>query len=63
MQNPELKQAIINEYQQGLNSGQQGLPPIMGNTQGGSIPASGGELPKNLKEARMAAMRRFQQQQ
>lgn len=63
MQNPDLKQAIIQEYQQGLNQGQQGLPPIMGNTQGGSIPASGGELPKNLKEARQAAMRRFQQQQ
>lgn len=60
MQNPELRQAIINEYQQSLNQGQQGLPPIMGNTQGGSIPASGGEMPKNLKEASQAARRRFQ---
>ena len=60
MQDPTLKQAIIQEYQQGLNSGQQGLPPIMGNQQGGSIPASGGEMPKNLKEAKQAALRRFQ---
>jgi len=60
MQNPELKQAIIQEYQNQLNNGQPDVPPIMGNAPGGSIPASGGELPKNLKEARQAAMRRFQ---
>lgn len=61
MQNPELKQAIIQEYQNQLNSGQPGIPPIMGNAPGGSIPVSGGETPKNLKEARMSALRRFQQ--
>lgn len=61
MQNPTLKEQIIQEYQQGLNSGaSQKLPPIMGNGQGGSIPVSGGETPKNLKEARMSALRRFQ---
>ncbi len=62
MQNPELKQAIIQEYQQGLNSGQQGIPPLMG-SQGGNIPAGGGETPNNLKEAKAAAIRRFQQNQ
>lgn len=61
MQNPTLKEQIIQEYQQGLNNGtSQKLPPIMGNGQGGSIPVSGGETPKNLKEARMSALRRFQ---
>lgn len=62
MQNPTLKEQIIQEYQASLNNGtSQGLPPIMGSQQGGSIPASGGETPKNLKEARMSALRRFQQ--
>lgn len=62
MQNPELRQAIIQEYQQGLNQGDKGIPPLMG-SQGGDIPASGGETPKNLKEARAAALRRYQQNQ
>lgn len=60
MQNPELKQAIIQEYQNQLNGGGKGLPPIMGNAPGGSIPASGGEVPRSLKEAKQAALRRLQ---
>jgi len=62
MQDPTLREQIIQEYQASLNNGtSKGLPPIMGNNQGGSIPASGGETPKNLKEARMSALRRYQQ--
>lgn len=62
MSDPAIREAIIQEYQASLNNGtSKGIPPIMGNQQGGSIPASGGETPKNLKEARMSALRRFQQ--
>lgn len=64
LQNPDIKQAIINEYQQQLNGGRgmssTNLPPMMGNNQSGtSIPASGGEAPRNLKEAKQAALRRL----
>ena len=63
MADPALREAIIQEYQASLNNGtSQGLPPIMGNNQGGSIPASGGQSPLNLKEAKQAALRRFNQQ-
>ncbi len=62
LQNPQLKEAIIQEYQAGLNNGsQQGLPPLMGNNQTGTqIPASGGELPRNIKDAKQSALRRLQ---
>lgn len=63
MADPSLREAIIQEYQASLNNGtSKGLPPIMGNNQGGSIPASGGQSPLNLKEAKQAALRRFNQQ-
>lgn len=63
MSDPTLREQIIQEYQTQLNNGtSKGLPPIMGNTQGGSIPASGGQTPLNLKEAKQAALRRFQGQ-
>ncbi|GEM_PF-1818157 len=62
LQDPTLREQIIQEYQAGLNNGtQQGLPPLMGNNQSGtSIPASGGEMPRNMKEAKQAALRRLQ---
>lgn len=61
LQNPQLKEMIIQEYQKGLNSGNaQIIPPIMGNQGGTSIPASTGEQPANLKEASQSAMRRLQ---
>lgn len=62
LQNPQLKEAIIQEYQKGLNDGSsQGLPPLMGNNQTGTqIPASGGELPRNIKDAKQSALRRLQ---
>lgn len=63
LQNPQLKEAIIQEYQNGLNTGAQGLPPMMGSQGGTSIPASGGEQPRNLKESKQAALRRFQAMQ
>lgn len=60
-QNDTLKQRIIQEYQNGLNSGNAGLPPLMGNNQTGTqIPASSGERPANMKEAKQAALRRLQ---
>ena len=62
MQNPQLREAIIQEYQNGLNNGTaQVIPPMMGNQGGTSIPASTGSQPNNLKEAKQAALRRFQQ--
>ncbi len=62
MQNPQLKEAIIQQYQKELNNGAaQGLPPLMGNNQTGTqIPASGGELPRNIKDAKQSALRRLQ---
>ena len=62
LQNEAVKQQIIQEYQQGLNSGTgKELPPLMGNNQTGTqIPASTGELPKNMKEAKLSAIRRLQ---
>ncbi len=61
LQNPQLREAIIQEYQNGLNNGtQQAIPPIMGNNGGTSIPASTGEQPANLKEASQSALRRLQ---
>lgn len=61
LQNPQLREMIIQEYQNGLNSGtQQAVPPMMGNQGGTSIPASTGEQPNNLKEASQSALRRLQ---
>jgi hypothetical protein len=62
LQNEAIKQQIIQEYQQGLNNGTgKELPPLMGNNQTGTqIPASTGELPKNMKEAKLSAIRRLQ---
>jgi hypothetical protein len=61
LQNPQLKEMIIQEYQQGLNTGNgQAVPPMMGNQGGTSIPASTGEQPNNLKEASQSALRRLQ---
>ena len=64
MGNEQLRQAIIEDYRNQLNgqmSQAQQMPPIMGNNQSGSsIPASGGELPRNLSEAKQAALRRMQ---
>ena len=61
LQNPQLKEMIIQEYQKGLNAGNgQAVPPMMGNQGGTSIPASVGEQPANLKEASQAALRRLQ---
>lgn len=61
MQNPQLREMIIQDYQNGLNSGtQQAIPPMMGNQGGTSIPASTGEQPNNLKEASSSALRRLQ---
>jgi len=62
LQNEAVKQQIIQEYQQGLNGGTgKELPPLMGNNQTGTqIPASTGELPKNMKEAKLSAIRRLQ---
>ena len=61
LQNPQLKEMIIQEYQKGLNAGNgQAVPPMMGNQGGTSIPASTGEQPANLKEASQAALRRLQ---
>ena len=62
MQNPQLKEAIIQEYQAQLNSGNgQVVPPIMGTQGGTSIPASSGSSPNNLREAKQSALRRWQQ--
>jgi len=62
LQNEAIKRQIIQEYQQGLNNGTgKELPPLMGNNQTGTqIPASTGELPKNMKEAKLSAIRRLQ---
>lgn len=61
LQNPQLREMIIQEYQQGLNNGNgQAVPPMMGNQGGTSIPASTGEQPANLKEASQSALRRLQ---
>lgn len=61
LQNPQLREMIIQEYQQGLNNGNgQVVPPMMGNQGGTSIPASTGEQPNNLKEASQSALRRLQ---
>lgn len=61
LQNPQLREMIIQEYQNGLNNGtQQAVPPMMGNQGGTSIPASTGEQPANLKEASQSALRRLQ---
>lgn len=62
--NEALRQAIIQDYTNKLNgqmSQAQQMPPIMGNNQSGStIPASGGETPRNLSEAKQSALRRIQ---
>lgn len=67
MGNEQLRQAIIEDYRNQLNgqmSQAQNIPPIMGNNQSGStIPASGGETPRNLSEAKQAALRRMQMMQ
>lgn len=61
LQNETIRQQIIQEYQNGLNNGNPGLPPLMGNNQTGThIPASSGERPANMKEAKQAALRRLQ---
>lgn len=61
MQNQQLREEFRQEYLKELNSNQPGTAPsLMGNNPGGSIPASGGETPRSLKEAKQSALRRLQ---
>lgn len=60
LSNPDIKQAIINEYIASLNGGAQGVPPIMGNgTATPGIAPTQANQPHTMQDARKSAEARI----